>query len=486
MARGPALIGAIAEFRIGPLLAAGSTGSVYLAEDMARGGRVALKVLLPALEADERFRVRFLRESRAAAAIDNPHVVRTVASGEADGVLYLAMEQVEGRDLRQVIRAKGALDPARAVAIVEQIAEGLDAAHAAGLVHRDVKPANILLEPRLEGEHAAICDFGLARHVASVSSLTGDRGFVGTIDYVAPEQIEGRTVDGRADVYALGCVLFECLTGEKPFARESELAVVFAHLNERAPLVSEFAVPVPAAFDDVIGKALAKRPEARYPTCSALAAAARDALAGRLARGKRRRRRLVLGGACAALAAAAGTLALAMGDSSQTSATVYPEITQASIHGARLGLPAGAYERLLVPQGVRPGFGRAKDLDSGYTSLWFGRMKVAVYFPPGATRAAIITTWNGGFRTAAGIGPCSTIEEMKEAYGNAVQPTWAGTSPDGKTVWSWAVGNGLVFNSENHRTITAVALYRGDPADTKGGSPQAWANYISANERWCS
>ena len=489
MAHHSGLDGAVAEFTIRALLAEGSTGSVYLADDTIRGGRVALKVLLPALARDERFRARFLRESRVAARIDNPHVVRTIASGEAKGVLYLAMEHIPGRDLRELVRLEGPLEPARALAIVDQVARGLDAAHAAGLVHRDVKPGNILVETRDDGERAAICDFGLARHVSSPSSLTGDRGFVGTIDYVAPEQIDGGAIDGRADVYALGCVLFECLTGEKPFERESELAVVFAHLNEPPRRVSELRALLPGGFDDVFRTALAKSPEDRYATCGALAAAARSALAGGREPPRRRRRRLVLAGAGAAIAATVASLAVVYVHAPRAvspPSAAAPQITQTSIDGARLGFRAAAYERLLTPRGLSPGFGRAKDLDSGYTSIWFGRGKVAVYFPPGSTRATIITTWNRLYRTAAGIGPCSTIGEMKRAYGDAVQPTWAGTSPDGKVVWSWAVGDNLVFNSEDHRTITAVALYRGDPAHTKGNSPQAWANYISANERWCS
>ena len=147
---------------------------------------------------------------------------------------------------------------------MQQVGEALDAAHAAGLVHRDVKPGNILVAAGPDGEQAYVCDFGLARHVSSVGSLTGDRGFVGTVDYVAPEQIRGETVDGRADVYALGCVLFECLAGERPFERESELAVVFAHLNEPPPRLTELRPELPAAWDGVVARALAKEPDARY------------------------------------------------------------------------------------------------------------------------------------------------------------------------------------------------------------------------------
>ena len=270
----------VAGFRVGSLIGEGAMGSVYLAED-ARGRRLALKVLSPELARDERFRQRFLRESSVAAGLEHPHVVPTFASGEEDGLLYLAMEYVDGSDLRELLRAEGRIEPARALRLVGQVAEALDAAHAAGLVHRDVKPGNILVSTRPEGEHAYVCDFGLARHVSSVSSLTGERGFVGTIDYVPPEQIEGGAIDERADVYSLGCVLFECLTGERPFERDSELSVVFAHLNEPPPRLSELRPELPKELDAVFEAALAKSPDDRYSSCGELAAAARAALQGR-------------------------------------------------------------------------------------------------------------------------------------------------------------------------------------------------------------
>ena len=262
---------------------------------------VALKLLDDALARDERFRQRFLRESQLAASLEHPNIVRTIASGEDDGRLYLAMEFVDGSDLRQLLRDEGRLEPERAVALVEQVAGALDAAHAAGLVHRDVKPGNILVASAEDGEHAYVCDFGLARHVSSVSSLTGDRGFVGTIDYVPPEQIEGGTVDGRADVYSLGCVLYECLAGVRPFDRDSELSVVFAHLNEPPPKVTDVRPELPAAFDDVFATALAKSPDDRYSSCGELATAARAALRGEVLARRRPRRRLARSSAAIAV-----------------------------------------------------------------------------------------------------------------------------------------------------------------------------------------
>jgi serine/threonine-protein kinase len=299
----------LAGYRVESLIGEGATGAVYLAEDLSRGGRVALKLLAPELAQDERFRRRFLRDSRLAASLDHPHIVPTLAFGEEDGLLYLAMSYVEGADLRELIRREGKLEPERAIDLLAQAADALDDAHATGLVHRDVKPANILVAGASEGEHVYVCDFGLARHVSSVSSLTSERGFVGTVDYVAPEQIEGGPIDDRVDVYSLGCVLFECLAGARPFDRESELSVIFAHLNAPPPLLTDIRPNLPEAFDAVFATALAKSPEHRYATCGELVEACRSALHGRVvARRRVRRRRLAV-----AFAAVAGVVTIVGG-----------------------------------------------------------------------------------------------------------------------------------------------------------------------------
>jgi ABC-type oligopeptide transport system substrate-binding subunit/class 3 adenylate cyclase len=267
----------LAGFRIERLLGRGSMGAVYLTEDTHLRRKVALKVLAPELVRDERFRGRFLLESQLAASLEHPHIVPIYGAGEAEEVLYLAMKYVEGYDLRELLEVGEPLDDERALRLLGQVAGALDAAHGLGLVHRDVKPANILIGAG-ESEHAYLCDFGLAKHASTAASLTGERAFVGTISYVAPEQIEGGVVDARTDVYALGCVLFECLTGSPPFDREGDLQVVFAHLKEPPPLVSALRADLAEAIDGVLQQALAKEPDERFSTCGELIAAASDAL----------------------------------------------------------------------------------------------------------------------------------------------------------------------------------------------------------------
>jgi ABC-type transport system substrate-binding protein/class 3 adenylate cyclase/tRNA A-37 threonylcarbamoyl transferase component Bud32 len=271
----------LAGYRIESLIGRGSVGTVYSAKDLALDRRVAVKVLAPTLARDERFRERFLRESRLVASLEHPNIVPIYAAGEADGLLYLAMRYVDGRDLASLLSNLGRLDAERAIELVAQVGNALDAAHGRGLIHRDVKPGNILLAHHDgRADHAYLCDFGLAKHASTVSSLTGDRGIVGTVEYLAPEQIEGGPVDGRVDVYALGCVLYELLTGEPPFSRGNELGALLAHINDPSPKVSERRPELPEALDDVIAMALAKDRDLRYATCGALVTAARAALRG--------------------------------------------------------------------------------------------------------------------------------------------------------------------------------------------------------------
>jgi tRNA A-37 threonylcarbamoyl transferase component Bud32 len=463
----------VAGFRVESVLGSGAMGTVYVAERVGSRERVALKLLAPELALDERFRQRFLRESQLAASLEHPNAVPIVASGEEDGILYLAMARVEGADLRETLRREGRLEPERALRVVGQIARALDAAHAAGLVHRDVKPGNILVAEDGDGEHAYICDFGLARHVSSASSLTGDRGFVGTIDYVPPEQIAGRPLDGRADVYSLGCVLYECLAGRRPFDRESELAVVFAHLNEPPPALSDVRPELPRAFDAVFTKALAKSPADRYSTCGELVEAARAALQGKVLPSQRRRRRLVVVAAAlaAAVAAATGGILATRGGH----ASLHVNITPTSIAGAQLGLKWADYKRI-----YGPGWRQDVFTTPGFPVLIFQLRYVSVYFTKRKGRAVEMTTWNRDYKTSKGIGPCSTIKQLKQAYGSALKPS-PHNIVKGKA-YAYIVGH-MIFGANGKppnpsKTVTAIGIYR--------GISEAYAGYVVLNEPSCA
>ena len=281
-------------YRVLEPLGRGGTSVVYRAEHVRLGRPAALKLLTPALgEAD--FGERFIRESRLAASLDHPSIVPVYDAGEEGGLLYIAMACVEGTDLKTLLATEARLPLRRALRIVGQVGSALDAAHGRGLVHRDVKPANVLVGP---DDRAYLSDFGVAKELAS-GGTTRTGTFVGTIEYSAPEQIEGRAVDARTDVYALACVLYECLAGEPPFHRSSEVAVLNAHLHAPPPRLTRAVAGVPQALEDVIAKALAKSPLDRYGSCAELLAAARAAAAER--RVSRRR-----------LAVSVGLLALAL------------------------------------------------------------------------------------------------------------------------------------------------------------------------------
>jgi Protein kinase domain len=270
-----------AGYRIVALLGRGGMSVVYRAENPRLGMAVALKVLAPELADDEAFRERFVSESRLAAALNHPNIITIYDAGEADGSLYIAMRHVSG-DLRQTLAAaEGPLAPERLVAILRQVAGALDAAHAEGLIHRDVKPANILLEGgHGRPEVAYLADFGLTKRAGSYSGHTMAGEFLGTIDYMAPEQIEQRQIDGRADLYSLGCVAYQCLTGSAPFPRATDAAVLWAHMQEPAPAVTSLRPELPAGFDGVLARALAKSPDDRYSSCEELVDALEERLEG--------------------------------------------------------------------------------------------------------------------------------------------------------------------------------------------------------------
>jgi non-specific serine/threonine protein kinase len=257
---------------------------VYEAENPRLGSTVALKVLAPELATNDLFRARFLRESRIAASLNHPNVIPIYDMGAHDDLLFIAMRYVVGADLRAVLKAKRVLTPDQALLLIGQAGRALDAAHRNGLVHRDVKPGNILIErgsdDESEPDHVYLSDFGLSKHAASRSGLTATGEFMGTIDYISPEQIRGRPVDGRADIYSLGCVLYECLTGRVPFSKDINAAVIWAHVEEMPTAPSSVQPTLPPSIDHALAKALAKDPADRYATCRELIAAARAALLG--------------------------------------------------------------------------------------------------------------------------------------------------------------------------------------------------------------
>ena len=266
-------------YRIESFVARGGMGVIYKATQLALQRTVALKLVAPELAHDEAFRERFKREAMLAASLDHPSILPVYEAGEIDGQLFLAMRYVVGTDLDNLIQRERTLAPERATAIIAQVAGALDAAHSRGLVHRDVKPGNILIAEEYGEERAYLTDFGLTKSVATGAHLTRTGYVVGTLDYVAPEQVQGGSVDGRADTYALACVLYRAVTGHVPFDRPGDVAKMWAHLNDPPPSAGAISPAASAELDGVIRRGMAKRPEERYASSGELARAARAAVA---------------------------------------------------------------------------------------------------------------------------------------------------------------------------------------------------------------
>lgn len=264
--------------RIDAHVGTGAMGVVYKATDLALDRPVALKLVSSALARDPVFRARFQRECRLAAGLDHPHVVPVYHAGDDHGRLYVSMRLIAGRDLRALLEEEGPLEPVRASAIVTQVADALDEAHRHGLVHRDVKPANILVGTRRGVEHAFLTDFGISKLASGDTALTGPGLAIGTADYIAPEQAQGHAVDGRADLYSLACVLFHALTGRLPFEGGSAMQTLWAHVYTPPPPLRDTRPDLPAALDAAVETALAKDPAARPPTAGTFARAVSEAL----------------------------------------------------------------------------------------------------------------------------------------------------------------------------------------------------------------
>ena len=289
----------VASYLIQEQIGVGGMAVVFRALDLRLDRQVALKVLAPRLAEDEAFRQRFIRESRAAAGVDHPHIIPVFEAGEAGGVLFIAMRYVAFGDVRTLIEAEGRLSSDRVTEITGQVASALDAAHAHGLIHRDVKPGNILIAATggSSTDHVYLSDFGLSKTSLASSTLTSTGQFMGTLDYVSPEQIQGQPADGRADQYALACTVVEMLSGAPPYKRDESMALLWAQLEAPPPDLRERLPDLPPEVNVVISRALAKSPADRYPTCLAFASALRAAFgprgpaAGPADRAGQRRRR---------------------------------------------------------------------------------------------------------------------------------------------------------------------------------------------------
>ena len=272
----------IASYQLEEEIGRGGMAVVYRARDVRLDRWVALKVLALDYAQDEAFRQRFIRESRTAASVDHPNIIPIFDAGEAGGVLYIAMRYVAGQDVHSLLHSAGPLPVARALSIVGQVASALDAAHACGLVHRDVKPANMLLGGVADTgrpDHVYLSDFGISKQLNATSSLTMTGQVLGTLNYLAPEQIEGRQVDGRSDAYALACTAFELLAGAPPFRRDENMAVMWAQLNAAPPALTSLRPGLPPAVDRVLTRGLAKSPAERFASCVAFSAALHQACA---------------------------------------------------------------------------------------------------------------------------------------------------------------------------------------------------------------
>ena len=450
-------------------------GVVYLATDVRLDRKVALKVLPPELGDDETFRARLLRESRAAAAIDHPSVIPVYEAGEAGGQLFIAMRYVDGVDLERLLGSVGPLAPERALALVAQLAAALDAAHEHGLVHRDVKPSNALVA---KGDHVYLCDFGLTRAAAD-DRLTATGEVAGTALYMAPETLRTGLVHARSDLYSLGCVLFECLTGEPPFTGPTQAAVIFGHLEEPPPRLSERRAGLPHALDAVLARALDKDPGHRYASGAELVAAARAALAGRApARGRRRR---VVAGVVALAAAAAGAVALLAGSGDTPSAEPIEGDAVAAIDPEE-GALTGKVALEGAPEGIAAGAGAVwvTDRDRNLVSRVDPetrtiRQTIPVGNAPSAIAAESHGVWvaNGQDGTVSLISPRTNENLQRIPVGSQVD----GLCAEGGAIWVAApLEYAVVRLDPGSRRRTAKVTLDSQPGKLACGDGVVWAS----------
>ncbi|HTZ92034.1 MAG TPA: protein kinase [Streptosporangiaceae bacterium] len=448
----------IAGYRLEQQIGRGGMAAVFGAYDERLERQVALKILAPAMAEDEAFRQRFIAESRAAAAVEDPHIIPVYEAGEADGVLFIAMRLVPGGDLRTQVAEHGPLAPDRATWILSAVASALDAAHASGLVHRDVKPANMLLDVRPgRPDHVYLSDFGVSKTAVSTSGLTAGGQFIGTVEYSAPEQIRGHEVDGRSDQYALGCAAFELLCGHPPYAGRQGPAAMYAHLSAPPPSVTAERPELPAAVDGVFARVLAKSPADRYDSCQEFAAALRAALgfkpyvsAGPAAAGRPDPESGVAGDAARDPVVADRLADGAAGPSAaRTDARTTPQLTA----GKSAGPPARRTRRVLA------GAGAAVIVIAGAaTAVLLGRGHAP---PPAASYPLAARSYRGGLVvtqlwTLAGSGGSALDVSMTVSNGSGKAVTAQLEEPVPATV---AQGPGsLIFTSAVTPLVTSPVL----------------------------
>jgi serine/threonine-protein kinase len=436
---------------------------------------VALKVISPQLADDERFRRRFEGEVRIAVSIRHPNVVPIHHAGEEDGLLFVTMDFIEGTDLRGLLRRERRLTPGHAVRIVDRVASALDAAHAKGLVHRDIKPGNVLLEGSGPSEHVFLTDFGLARHMDATTGVTATGAFIGTLDYSAPEQIKGRRLDARTDVYALGCVLFETLAGEPPFAaQEDKVAKMYAHLQEVPPPMRELTPDAPGALEPVVRRALEKDPADRYPSAGDLARAAGAAVEGQAAPEE---------AGTVATGLAAPTREMDADELPTTEETGSPErpsrrrVRLAAGAAAAIAVAAGAYLALSSGGGGGSesggGGGASQDAKVAGTVAIEG-MPVGVDV---GTKYTWVTSRLGS--TVTRIGPSPKLDATPVSVGGAPE----GVAVDYGKVWIAVRGpDQVALVAPESATPAGTLALGGGPSDVATGAGHVWVTLQDSGE----
>ena len=452
-----------ARYRVDALIGRGGMGVVYRATDLSLDRSVALKLIAPEFAKDPAFRERFLREPRLAASLDHPGVVPIYEAGEREGQLYLAMRWVEGSDLRQMLQRGGRLSPEVTLSVLSQVAEALDATHRRGLVHRDVKPANILVD---DDGHAYLGDFGISERGGGAAGAGGR--MAGTLDYLAPEQIRGEDVDGRTDCFALGCVLYECLSGAPPFRRESEAEALWAHLREPPPPLRAYP-----ALDAVIDRALAKERDDRYPGCEEMmrSAAAALGVAGPAAAGRLSRAALLILAGGVLLAAVSAVALVRSGGDEQSLRT--PALDVATNSVAALGARDARVE-LAVPLPGRPtdvaisnGTAWVSTVDSTSVTGVSARTRSITRSVPLAGRADAVAAGAGSVWVADGRR--GVVSRIQTGYEHVTQrfrfrPSPHAVRPVGRlrgSRASLAVGADMVWLANGTRQVMRIDPRRG-------------------------